>query len=244
MFRAILLTTLILPAIAHATDSEDLSGEVALTGSRTTGNTDTTDVGAVVKLKWAGLGWRQKFRGTADYAEQSGNDTKSRYRLAYSIERDLSERWYANATTDYFQDDFGPYKSGIFVGAGLGYNAVLPPPFELNLEAGPGYRRQKTREPIDVPPGIPSIIEEEFAARAAADATWQINDKVKLTNTAELITSSSDTYIWDEIAVTADLFSGLGLRASYRVDHHTDVPPDRENTDTITRVGVVYTFGE
>ena len=241
MFRALLLSAaLASPALADDT----LTGEVSLTGSRTTGNTDTTDVGGALKLKWGGFGWRQKFNATADYGEQSDIETKSRFRLAYAIERDLGERWYANVNTDYFQDDFGPYKSGFFAGAGLGYNAVLAPPFELNLEAGPGYRRQKTREPINVPPGIPSVIEEELAARAAAFADWQINERVKLSNDMELLTSSSDTYIWNETAFTADIFGGLGLRASFRVDHHTDVPADREKTDTITRLGVVYTFGE
>ena len=244
MLRALFLSAALIPAIASAADSENLSGEVSLNGSRSTGNTDTTDVGGVVKLKWAGLGWRQKLRANADYAEQSGNETKSRYRISYAVERDLSDRWYANASTDYFQDDFGPYKSGIFVGAGLGYNAVLPPPFELNLEAGPGYRRQKTREPVDVPPGIPSLIEEELAVRLAADADWTVNERITLTNDSELITSASDTYIWNETAITANLFGGLGLRASYRVDHHTDVPEDREKTDTVTRIGVVYTFGD
>jgi putative salt-induced outer membrane protein len=58
----------------------------------------------------------------------------------------------------------------------------------------------------------------------------------------EIIWSESDTYIWNDIGLTATLAGNLAARASFRIDHHTDVPVGRENTDTITRFGLVYTM--
>lgn len=226
---------------AYADDApETFEGEVSLNGSKSTGNADTTDVGAAVKLKWRAMDWRHRFSASGDYAEQNGEDTRSRYRLAYQIDRDFSERIYAYASTDYFSDDFGPYKFGFFAGGGMGYRAALPPPLQWDVQAGPGYRRQKTREPIDVPPGDPSRIESEIALRAASELSWDINDNVDAYNNTEVVSSSSNTFLTNEVGVTADLFGGLALRTSFRVEHNTDVAVDREKTDTITRLGVVY----
>jgi putative salt-induced outer membrane protein len=237
--RILLLTAALIAAPAFAQD-DGISGEASINGSRTTGNTETTDVGGALNLGWTTGDWRQKFDAAVDYGEISDVESKNRFRLGYQIDRDINERLYAYANADYFQDEFGAYKYGTFVGGGLGYHAILPGNIKWDLEAGPGYRRQKTREPINVGPA--SLIESELAGRAFSDFEYDFNDNVSLYNRTELITSSSDTYIWNDIGVTAQMFENFALRASFRVDTHSDVPVGREKTDTITRLGVVYSI--
>ena len=82
----------------------------------------------------------------------------------------------------------------------------------------------------------------ELALRGASNITYDFNEAVSLYNNTEVIYSKSDTYLWNEVGITANLMGNLAARASYRVDHHTDVLPGVEKTDTITRVGVVYTI--
>lgn len=235
----LLLSTAALTALvstpAFAGIADGWSGEAALTGSKTTGNTETTDVGLGLNLVKSDDVWRHKFKGSVDYGKTSGIKDKQRFALGYQIDRDINERLYAYGNADYFQDDFGAFESGYFVGTGLGYKLVLPDPLKWDVEAGLGLRSQKTQELVPVKT-------EELAGRLASNIDYDFNDNVSLYNYSELLYSSSDTYIWNETGITAQLMGNLAARASFRIDNHSDVPVGREKTDTITRVGVVYTL--
>lgn len=238
IFKTTLLATamtafIATPAFAGMADGWE--GEASLSGSKTSGNTDTTDVGLGLNLVKSADLWRHKFKASADYGKVSGTKNKQRFVLGYQIDRDLNDRLYAYANADYFQDDFGAFETGYFVGGGLGYKLVLPAPLKWDVEGGAGFRSQKTQ-------AVPSVTEEEFALRGASNLDYTFNDNVSLYNNSEIIWSDSDTYIWNETGVTAQLMGNLAARASFRVDNHSNVPAGRKKTDTISRVGVVYTI--
>lgn len=226
------------PLTANAQIANGWSGEASLTGSQTTGNTETTDVGLGLKLAKDGDVWRHKFNASADYGRAAGSTNKQRFVLGYQIDRDISERLYAYANANYFNDDFGAFEDGYFLGTGLGYEVILPAPIGWNIEAGLGYRSQTAQSLA----GIAGPTTNELAGRLGSDFDWTLNDNVSLYNDSELVYSKSDTNIWNEFGLTATLTGRLAARASFRVDHHTDVPLGREKTDTIIRFGLVYTM--
>lgn len=229
------LLALMTSSAALAGPMDGWAGEASLTGSKTTGNTETTDIGLALNLaKTSGL-WRNKFAASFDYGEVSDFKNKERLVLGYQIERDFNDRLYGYANADYFQDDFGAFQKGYFAGGGLGYKLVLPEPFAWDVSAGLGYRSQESQAPL-------SVTENELAARARSDMDYQFNEAVSMYNNTELLHSSSDTYIWNETGLTAQLMGNLAARASFRIDNHSDVPLGREKTDTITRIGIVYTL--
>jgi putative salt-induced outer membrane protein len=220
---------------AQAQILDGWSGEASLTGSKTTGNTDTTDIGLGLKgQKEAGL-WRHKFKALADQGKADGITNKKRYNLGYQIDRDFTDRLYGYANADYFSDDFGAFQEGYFAGGGLGYKVILPDPVSWNVEGGLGYRSQEEQ-------GAFGVTNNEIAGRAFSDFDFILNDNVSLYNDTELLYSESDTYIWNETGITATLAGNLAARASFRVDNHSNVPVGREKTDTITRFGIVYTM--
>jgi len=249
-------TSLMVAAPAFAQSSGMLagwSGEASLAGSKTTGNTDTTDLGLGINLEKESNQWRHKFYATADRGEVDDAKNKQRYTLGYQLDRDLTDRLYVYGNADYFSDDFGAYENGYFLGTGLGYKLVEPAPLGWDVEAGLGYRSQSPQEPAV--PGAVTQAEfdalqlagdfdrtNELALRGASNITYDFNEAVSLYNNTEVIYSKSDTYLWNEVGITANLMGNLAARASYRVDHHTDVLPGVKKTDTITRVGVVYTI--
>ena len=226
---------------------EGFSGEASISGGKTTGNTDTEDLALGIKLEKESDKWRHKVDALVDYGKVDGEKSKNRWALGYQIDRDLNDRTYVYGSADYYQDGISTssFKDGYFIGGGLGYKAILPDPIGWNLEAGPGYRSQKARLPInDVdlsPNGEASVRQNEFAVRGASDFDYAINDNVSLYNDTEVIWSDSDTYIWNEVGLNAQLMGNLAARVSYRVDHHTD-PLSGKKTDTATRFGVVYTI--
>ena len=223
---------------AHAQFNDILggwSGEASLAGSKTTGNTETTDIGLGLKLQKEDGPWRHKFKALADLGKADGLTNKKRYNLGYQIDRDFNDRLYGYANADYFSDDFGAFQEGYFVGGGLGYKVILPEPISWNVEGGLGYRSQEDQ-------GALGEENAEIAGRAFSDFDYIFNENVSFYNDTEIIYSKSDTYIWNETGITATLAGNLAARASFRIDTHSDVAPGREKTDTITRFGIVYTM--
>jgi putative salt-induced outer membrane protein len=226
------------PAFAQD-DPKGWTGEASLTGSQTTGNTDTTDVGLGLQLENEGTVWRHTFNAAADYGRADGQTNKQRFVLGYQIDRQLNDRLYGYANADYFNDDFGAFQDSWFVGGGLGYEVLTDEPLLWRVEAGAGYRNQTPQATLLIPnPDSTS----EAALQLGSDFDWTINDKVTAYNDTELTYASSNTYIWNETGLTATLAGRLAARASFRIDYNTDVPLGRENTDTITRFGLVYTM--
>lgn len=247
---AVLATSALTFGTSAVAQDSGWSGEASLTGSKTTGNTETTDLGLGLKLKKETDLWRHNFRASADFGRVSGDTNKERFALGYQLDRDLSDRLYVYGNGDYYQDQFGAFKDGYFLGAGAGYKVIQPTPLMWDLEAGLGYRSQKPRLPVGTPQAdIDALIlagdlgrQNELALRGASKVAYDFNDSVSLYNNSEVIYSSSDTYLWNETGITANLVGNLAARASFRVDHHTDVIGTQEKTDTITRFGVVYTM--
>jgi len=246
MFRRAILATILtaLPFTAIAQELEDIgwAGAIELNGSVSTGNNETTNVGTKVKFKNRGHDWRHDFAGSADYGEASGNTNKQRFRLSYKVGRDVGVRSYLYLNTDYYSDDFGSYKNGYFAGGGYGYTVLGDGPTLWKVEAGGGYRSQKARLKQEAPDD-PITRQEDFAStRLFSELEHDFSDNVTLSNDTELLYSAIDTYVINESAVTSDMFGDLALRASFRVESHSDTPVGREKTDTVSRIGIVYTM--
>lgn len=229
--RALLPALLLLATPASAVDNWD--GEASLSGSKTTGNTDTLDIGAALRLSEQDGVWRHKFRLAADYGEAQAKQNKERFRVGYQVERTVSDRLFAFGDLNGFYDGFGPFREGYFVGGGLGYAVLEDQPVTWDLTGGAGFRSQEAPD---------ATLQEEVALRLASDFDWAINDKVSVNMDSEALVADSDDYLWNEVGLTSTLMGRLAARASFRVDYHSEVPPGRVNTDTITRFGLVYTI--
>ena len=232
------------PTMAHAQLLDGWTGSAGVSGSTTSGNTDTTDVGVSLDLTKTADVWRHKFDATYDLGSADGEDTKNRLYLGYQIDRDITERLYAYGNANYFRDDFGAYETGYFVGAGLGYQVIKADPTFWRLEGGLGFRSQETRATgtVGTVGFVDSVSDEELALRLGSEFKYALNDSVSFYNNSEVISSSSDTYLWNDAGIEAQLAGNFSARFGIRVDHHTDVPVGTEQTDTITRGALVYTI--
>ena len=222
--------------VAYA-EEDGITGEVSLSGAVTTGNTETTDIGFASHFEKKKSYWRHKLGLTYDFGKADGNDTKNRVSGNYQIARDINERLYATGDVSYYTDDFGPYESEGYIGAGLGYQIAKSDKVSWKVEGGVGYRTQELNTITSA-----DTKTEQASARLSSELTYQVNDAVSLSNKSAALISDSDTYIWNDAGLTAKLTGNLAARFSVRVDHHADVADDRENTDTITRGALVYSI--
>lgn len=247
MKYAPLLLCLILagaPAAADTKKKQGWSGEAGLSASATTGNSETTDVGLLLDVKNNADVWQHEFDLRFDYGTASGNETKNRFFIGYQIDREINDQLYFFGDASYYNDEFGAYEFGYFVGSGLGTHVYADEPMIWDLEGAVGYRVQRARASSS--PSTPSQVTGDKVQEAAflgrSDFKYIFNDNVDFYNKTKLTAASSDTYIWNDIGINAKLTDVLSAKFGVRTDYHTDVPAGRKNLDTVTRAAIVYSI--
>lgn len=219
-------------------------GEGSLSAGVTTGNTDTRDLGLGVKLsRDTGL-WRTGVEALADYGEIDGAEAKNRMFLAGQLDRKFGDRLYGFGRGSYEADEFSGFDSRIFIGGGLGYEVIQGDKISWAVEGGPGIKIDEVKE--QVLPGpviIPGETVESFSIVGASKFAYAFNDNVKLSNDTSVLYAEESTQLTNSLGLTAALTGALSARISFDVRHDTDPPIGFEDTDTATRLSLVYAFG-
>lgn len=66
----------------------------------------------------------------------------------------------------------------------------------------------------------------------------------RMTNDSSVLYAETSTQIGNSLAVTSALTGALSARFSFDVRYDTDPPLGFEQTDTVTRIALVYAFGK
>lgn len=88
------------------------------------------------------------------------------------------------------------------------------------------------------------MTEESFSALAQSNFAHAFNENVAFTNDTTVVYAETSTQIGNVAAFTASLTNTLSARVSFEVRHETDPVAGFEDTDTISRVSLVYGFGK
>ena len=221
------------------------TGEGSLSAGSTTGNTETTDVGAGLTVSRDALNWRQTGELSADYGEADGEENKNRLFGALQLDRKFENpRWTAYGRGSYERDEFSGFDNRAFLGVGVGYQVLTGEATTWSLEGGPGYKIDEIADVFENNVLIAEgFTEESFAFRAGSRFAHAFSDTVSLSNDTDVLYAEVSTQINNSTALTAQLVNNLSARFSYDVRHETDPPLGSEQTDTATRLSLVYGFG-
>ena len=63
-----------------------------------------------------------------------------------------------------------------------------------------------------------------------------------MTNDTDIITSSSDTVVYNDLALSVSMTDSLALRSSILTEHHTDAAVGDKSTDNTFGLSLVYSF--
>lgn len=226
---------------AFAQDAENgWSGEGSFSAGTTTGNTETTDLGLGLSLSRDFGAWKIGTNASADYGETEGAETKNRVFLGANLDRQINDRLFGFGQLSYENDQFSGFDSRAFIGGGLGYEVLTGDRTTWTVRGGPGLKIDE----IAATATTEAMSEESFGATAQSNFAHAFNDNVSFTNDTNVLYAETSTQIGNIAAVTAAMSSALSLRASLEVRHDTDPVIGFEDTDTITRVSVVYAFGK
>ena len=103
----------------------------------------------------------------------------------------------------------------------------------LSLEAGPAYRHEWYRNGNE---------KSNLAARGALTSSWQMNDKVRLSQNMELVSEDENNTLRTITGLQAKLTNRISSQISYDLRYQDKPLFGKEETDTITRIGLTYDF--
>lgn len=230
-------------AIRSAGWLNNWKGKGELGGFRATGNTDNTGITTSLTAERTGIDWRHKLTGRLDYQRANGITNREQYLGRYEPNFNVSDRFYVYALAQYESDRFQGFSARYAVSGGVGYQALKKDDVQLSMKAGPAYR---------VTEFVDGRNESRIAGLIGIDFDWTITDRLKLTQDTNAVaeTGSSAIAIIDSRNTSIDLITGLNAkinnslsaRFSYAIEYDSNPPPGAVQTDTLSRVTLVYDF--
>ncbi len=210
-----------------------LKGEGEFGATASSGNTDTQNLVAKLKLSKQSGAWFNEVGLAAINSTDSDSTTAERYLINGKTARDFNEKFYAFGSGKYDKDRFSGFDYQATLAAGLGMHAIKSDKVTLDLEAGPGYRFSETDAGDE---------QNEAVLRAGLFYKNQLTETTRFLQNIVVEAGSDNTTIDSETALTVKMSDNLALKASVIVKNNSDVPDGVEKTDTLTGVSLIYGF--
>lgn len=230
-------------ALRKASLLEHWNGRGEVGGFRATGNSSNTGITAALTLERQGIDWRHRVTGRADYQRANGVTTREQFMARYEPNVNVSDDFYVYALAQYERDRFQGFSGRYALSGGMGYQAIKAKDVQLAIKAGPAYRVTRFTDGRE---------ESRIAGLLALDFDWQITERLKLTQDTNAVaeTGGAAVAIIDSRNTSIDLTTGLDAtiakslkaRISYAVEYDSNPPPGAVQTDTLSRVTLIYDF--
>jgi putative salt-induced outer membrane protein len=212
---------------------EGWSGSGEAGGFISSGNTSTKGIAVGANLVKETRSWKHSLRGFVDFQRQDGVTTRERYFAGYEGNYNITPNFYALATLAYEKDRFSGFDRRFSESLGLGYKLVNTDSIKLAIEGGPALRQTRYTSGFD---------DSAFAARGAGSLNWTISPSLTFTENATIFYDSFNTSVQSITALTAKLGGALSARASFQYNNESNPPAGRKNSDTTSRVTLVYSY--
>lgn len=246
-------------AFAQAPE-KPLAADAELGFLTTSGNTDSTALKAKLNLKHELTRWRNQYVLEALYKEDQLEVEQDGQ--TWEESQVTAEKYFGSAQADYKLDSqhralfiFGSFDEDKFSGydyqasVAVGYSDRL---FQgansfLDYSVGPGMSFSRTDE-VRAPDGTlleDNVKEESAMVRLSALFQYDFSETAKFTQTFAsdvAVESGANTKTKAESAIIANLNQSLAIKASFTINHNSEVPEDRVSSDRQTAVTLVYTF--
>jgi putative salt-induced outer membrane protein len=215
------------------------SGEAGLL--MTTGNSETDSVNAKLGLKYekdhllgeVNLAALYSSEETEENGIKEDRVSAEKYNYSAKIGYKFNPANYVFVNGDYEDDRFSGYDYKTTYAIGYGRKVIDNDTTKLDIEIGPGYR-------YDVLEG--GETNDEAILRGYAMFSYKFSDAVSFQQDLTVVTGSDNTNTKSITALKSQIVGALSMKVSYKIDNNTDVPSDKEKTDTETSLTLVYDF--
>ncbi len=232
------------PALAQ-NDAEPpgFSGEGELGYLMTSGNTETQSLNARLGIMYETVRWQNKLQSEAVYGSEEDEDTgedvttKQRFLVSGKTSYRFDSRNSAFGLAVYDDDRFSGFKYQVTLSAGYNRQIIDSKSISWEAEIGPGYRYNKIEdeETTDADEG-------EAIVHAGTLFSWAISDTATFTEDISVDTGADNTITRSATSLKLTINDRLSAKISFNLKHTSDVPPEKDKTDTETALTLVYGF--
>ena len=210
------------------------TGEGAVGGSYSTGNTEEIGASASLALEKRGLDWEHDLNASFDYQRTQGTTRRERFFAGYAGKYDIGgDLFFAFGLLSYERDRFSGIERRFTESLGAGYRIADGERFTWSVEGGPALRQTRFSDGRN---------ENDVNFLGRTELAWRPTRTLKLTEIAGFVIGGDNSSYYSKSAATATILGDLSARLSLDILHETKPPEGREKTDTITRASLVYGF--
>lgn len=222
----------VLIVAAHAQDDDAISGRASLGYLATSGNTDSTNINARLRVSFEPNVWSHEWDLSAVGATRDRETTTESYTGLYVARRSWG-RSYMFGALDWSKNRFAAYLRQRSESLGYGRRVIESDSHELNLEGGLGARFARSAD---------GTTRDEGIVRAALDYEWTLNSTTSFAQDLTIESGSSNTRTESVSALRARLIGDIALVVSYRIRRDSEVPPGTVRSDRFTSISLEYAF--
>ena len=218
---------------AHSQEESGLATQVEFGAIFTSGNTENENIKYKIVLDWVQQNLDYKFTSDGFRSSQDGISNAQRLYHSASANYTNNEVSYAQGRVAYENDKFSGFDNQSDVTFSYGRNILQNRDnMSLALTAGVGARRSVIAGDADT----------EGLARFAANYLWNLSESADFIQDFSVDAGSNSSIYRTETGVQTDILENLSLKFTVKVKHQTEVPVDREKTDTETAITLVLNF--
>lgn len=233
--RNTLLTALLLtPIAAMAADDSAWTSSAELGTVFTSGNTDTQSINGNFNTKHKGDVWDSTLKLEALTSKEDNVTSKEKYGVMTQFDRNFTETSYLAIVAQQDRVRFSGYTYQTSASINYGFRAIHDDDMALDLEAGPGFRRDKVYGTDE--------IQEGAIARLALNYNWTISEGVNFIEIFSAEMGADQSVYKSETGLQSQVNGNLATKLTYKVKYVEEVPAEVENTDSEFGVTLVYSF--
>lgn len=214
-------------------ETKNFSGNVEFGSTFETGNTQKEELKTNASLSYE----KEKWQNITKLKASNGKENDTRYDEEYRINNQLrynrSNKDYFFGEAEYVNDRFSGFDYRISELAGYGYKLLSTDTMSLSVETSIGARQSKF---------INSDTENSFLGKIGQTYTWDINKNLSFSESLGISLASDSTITEFEAAFKSKITDSLYLKASFEVEHISDVPANTKKTDTVAGLTLGYDF--
>ena len=218
---------------AYSQEESGLATQVEFGAIFTSGNTENENIKYKIVLDWVQQNWDYKFTSDGFRSSQDGISNAQRLYHSASANYTINEVSYAQGRVAYENDKFSGFDSQSDVTFSYGRNVLQNRDnMSLALTAGVGARRSVIEGDADT----------EGLVRFSANYLWNLSESADFIQDFSVDAGSNSSIYRTETGIQTDILENLSLKFTVKVKHQTDVPINREKTDTETAITLVLNF--
>ena len=219
---------------ASAQEESSVATQLELGAIFTSGNTENENIKYKVTVDWnQSENWDYQFTSDGFRSSQDGVSNAQRLYHTASGNHTINPDSYLQGRIAYENDKFSGFESQSDITVSYGRNMLQRRAnMTLGLTAGIGIRRSETEFEA----------QSVTIARLAANYGWNVSESADFIQDFSIETGSDRSIYRSETGIQTDIRENLSLKFSVKVKHQTDVPLNREKTDTETAITLVINF--